>query len=299
MENNQNDKFNLIQPDGSVVHLRDLQMVSLEMLKDFEAFCVEHKIHYTLCGGCCIGALRHGGFVPWDDDVDVHMLRPDYDRFYTLWNQYGNQEKYNLVKTTKDDFQDTMLTQVSLKNSTFIKMNMVHQDVDHGIKLEIIPLDGAPSNNLKRKIQMVWALVFNLFNRGFIPENRGKVVATVSKVLLKLVSSQKGRARIWLFAEKQMTQYPIETSDYVSELYVTGKYMKIRYPKEIFMGVRYAPFEDASFPIPMKAEEYLSMAFGDYMSLPDEASQVPKHDAAYINLNTSYLEYKGVYYDKK
>lgn len=288
-------EFTIEQQDGTSVALKDLQKLNLEILRIFDAFCVEHNIKYTFCGGCCIGTLRHEGFIPWDDDVDVHMFREDYERFYTLWKEHGS-ERFELMRTNEKQYFDTMLTQISDINSTFIKLNQVDKDIPHGVRLEIIPLDGAPSSKYKRKVQMVWALIFNLFNRGFVPENRGGAVSFVSRIILGIFNTPKKRVKIWKFAEKQMTKYPISESSYVSELFVTSKYMKIMYPKEIFMGDRRENFEGEKYPIPKLAEQYLKMAFGDYMKLPPLEEQIPKHDTNYIDLKTSYKQYRGKYY---
>jgi lipopolysaccharide cholinephosphotransferase len=284
------------QPDGRQVRLKDVQIASLEILKDFDAFCSQYNLHYTLCGGCCIGALRNQGFIPWDDDVDVHMFRQDYERFYELWQNKGNHTKYELCRTSETDFQDTMLTQLSRNHTTFIKKDQINQDINHGIKLEIIPLDGAPTSNIKRKIQLFHSLLFYLYNRGFAPLNRGRIAGLVGRILLLFHSTPKSRVRAWKRHEKAMTKYNIEDCDYVTELTVTWKYMKIRYPKIIFEGERRAPFEDGLYPIPFQAERYLQMAFGDYMKLPPKSEQIPKHDTAFIDLQHSYLDYKGIYY---
>lgn len=289
-------EYLLEQVDGSKVELRELQKVSLELLDYFDQFCREHGLSYTLCGGGCIGALRHGGFIPWDDDLDVHMLRGDYERLSKIWKENAHSKDYHLVRTTEDIFCDTMLTQISDQNTTFIKKNQTHLDIDHGVKLEIIPLDGAPEGRWKRRVQLFWALIFYLFNRGFAPENRGRLARYMGKVLLFFIRSKKGRAKVWKFAQKQMTKYPPEDSPYLSELCVTWKYMKLRYPREIFQGERRVLFQGRKLPIPFRAEEYLSMAFGNYLELPPEKERVPKHDAAFIDLHQPYRKYRGIYY---
>mgnify|MGYP000955726311 CR=1 FL=1 len=296
MPNNQ--KHIIIQPDGTAINLRDLQKISLEILDYFDAFCNANNLKYTLCGGACIGALRHEGFIPWDDDIDIHMFRDDYERLFTLWKNYPHTKNYNFIRTTKDKFCDTMLTQISDIKTTFIKSNQTHLNIDHGVKLEIIPLDGAPEGKVKRNIQLFWALIFYLFNRGFAPKNRGKFAEIIGDILLKLIKSQKSRSKIWTFAQQKMTKYKIENSSHLTELCVTWKYMKLRYPKEIFEGERRVSFEGRMLPIPMKAEEYLETAFGNYLELPPLEEQVPKHETAYIDLNNSYKKYKGTYYCK-
>ena len=291
--------FFIEQPDGSVVDLKELQRVNLEMLDYFDAFCKANNLKYTLCGGACIGALRHGGFIPWDDDIDLHMLRDDYERLPELWKHYPHTKDYHYIRTTKDEFWDTMLTQISDEGTTFIKSHQTHLDIDHGVKLEIIPLDGAPESSTKRKVQLFWALVFYLFNRGFAPQNRGKLAEFIGKVLLRVIKNKKSRAKIWKFAQKRMTRYKVEDSPYVTELCVTWKYMKLRYPKEIFVGERKVPFEGRMLPILGKAEDYLHLAFGSFMELPPLEEQVPKHETVYIDLKNSYKNYRGIYYCKQ
>ena len=261
------DNYYIKQVDGSLVSTRELQLKSLEILEYFDSFCSAKSIKYTLCGGCCIGALRHGGFIPWDDDIDVHMKRKDYEKFYRLWQNNIHPEKYKLLRTRKKEFIDSMLTQLSDQETTFIKLNQVDLDIDHGIKLEIIPLDGAPENKIKRKVQLFWALIFYLFNRGFAPENRGKAANLIGKALLFLVPGKRLRYYIWSFAERQMARYDEDSSPYLTELTVTWKYMKLRYPRAIFEGERRELFEGRLYPVPYKAEDYLKMAFGDFMKL--------------------------------
>ena len=79
--------------------IRELQLKELELLKVFKSFCDSHGLLFYFCGGCCIGALRHKGFIPWDDDIDVFMPREDYEKLYTLWKEYGDNEKYPILRT--------------------------------------------------------------------------------------------------------------------------------------------------------------------------------------------------------
>lgn len=291
--------YKLPQPDGSFVNVRDVQLASLNVLEVFHDFCSDRGLQYSLCGGCCIGSLRDGKFIPWDDDVDVHMPRPDYEKLARIWNSSEISSRYRLCRTDENNFYDTMLTAIVDTETTFIKKGQENLDIPHGVRLEIIPLDGAPNNALARKLQLFWSLIFYLYNRGFAPVHRGKLAAKLGDFMLRVVRSKKNRAKIWKFAEKQMSKYPFHESDFVTELTVTWRYMKNLYPRDIFKETRPGDFEGIKFNLPIEAEKYLRIAFGDYMELPPEEKRKPPHSAIFIDLDNSYLEYKGIYYPVK
>lgn len=225
------------------------------------------------------------------------MPREDYEKLGPLWEKYADTNKYAYCRTNSEESFETMLTQIADNNTTFIKRNLKDYDINHGIKLEIIPLDGAPNSRIKRKIQIMWAIIFNLFNRQFAPQNKGKLANIVGRALLGIFRGKKIRNKIWRFAEKQMTKYPIdEDTKYLTELCVTYKYMKNLYPKEYFEKAVYKKFEGYMMPLPIGYDGYLKMAFGNYMELPPEEERIPKHDAVYINLNKGYKYFKGKYY---
>ncbi|MEZ4357070.1 MAG: LicD family protein [Eubacteriales bacterium] len=280
-----------------IANIRDLQLKSLEILLYFKAFCESNGLRFFLCGGCCIGAVRHKGFIPWDDDVDVFMPRADYEKLGGLWEKYADKNRYSYCRTNEDNSYETMLTQIADNNTTFIKKNLCDYDINHGIKLEIVPLDASPNSKLKRKFQILRAIEFCLFNRQVVPENKGKAAKILGFLLLKIFRSPKARYKLWKSAESKMTKYPLNgETKYLTELCVTYKYLKNQYPKEIFKEEVLMEFEGHEMPVPIGYDTYLKIAFGDYMKLPPEEERAPKHEAVYIDLNNSYTKYKGIYY---
>lgn len=276
-----------------MAELKDLQNKSLEILIMFDKFCKEHNLKYFLCGGACIGTVRHGGFIPWDDDIDVFMLRADYEK---LKDVFVNSEKYRLCRTNKDTFYRSMITAISDENTTFIKERQKDLDIPHGVRLEIIPLDNCPKNKLSRKLQILWALTYQIYNNQEPPTSKGKLLEFIGKLMLFVFPTWKMRYRISKFAEKQMTKYNKRPSTHITELCSRYQYMVNEYPKEIFEGAVYKEFEGVLAPLPQGYDEYLKMAFGNYLELPPESEQVPKHDAVFIDLENSYKNYKGKYY---
>lgn len=279
--------------------LRALQLKSLEILDYFKGFCKEHSLTFFLCGGCCIGALRHGGFIPWDDDVDVFMPRKDYEALKGLWEKYADTERYEYCRSDKEHYLRSLLTAISDETTTFIKERQQDLDISHGVRLEILPLDGCPSGRFRRRMQIVWALIYSMFNNNEPPTSKGKLMNLVGRFLLFFAPSQKGRCRVWRFAEKRMSRYPIEDCEKITELCARYRYMVNEYPKAVFAKQRWVDFEGRKMPVPDGVETYLAMAFGDYMSLPPKEERVAKHDAVFCDLTHSYREYKGKYYCRK
>ena len=96
----------------------NMQMRGLEMALFFDEFCSKHNLTYFLCGGCCIGSIRNGGFIPWDDDVDVFMPREDYEKLKELW---VDTPEYSIQYTTKDFLTENQFLTICANNTTFIK----------------------------------------------------------------------------------------------------------------------------------------------------------------------------------
>lgn len=273
-----------------------IQQKSLNLLKVFDAFCRENGLLYYLCGGCCIGAVRHRGFVPWDDDVDVMMPRPDYERLARLWPEKMDQGKYRYNRSSRQEFIRAMIDSVSDEETTFIKYRQADLDISHGIRLEIIPLDGCPDSKLKRKEQIFWALSRQLYIDRMPALSKGKLVKGASRAMLAAHPTWASCWRAAERAERHMTKYPFSSSARVTELCTRYKYMLNEYPREIFDSAVYLPFEDMEAPVPVGYDAYLRMVFGDYMRLPPPEDRVPKHETVFADPARSYREYKGKYY---
>lgn len=271
---------------------RKMQLKGLEMALYFDEFCQKHNLTYYFCGGCCIGSIRNGGFIPWDDDVDVFMPRTDYEKLKKLW---VDTEEYSIQYTTKDFLTENQFLTICANNTTFIKTYQKDLDMNHGLVLDVLPLDGCPTG-WRRKMQKLWALLYALFIVGKAPTNHGNAVKLCGQVLLTLVKPKSWRYAAWRFCEKKMTQYPIEECEYITELCSGPHYMQNEYPKEYFEKAIRVPFEGHMMPIPVGYDGYLKMAFGDYMQLPPVEKQVCHHEYEFMDMENSYLNYRGIYY---
>ena len=266
--------------------LRELQLKQLDMLVYFKEFCEKNHLTFYLIGGGLIGALREGGFVPWDDDVDVMLPREDYEKLPKLWKEQHADGRFRLLKTDDEMFTGNIFITITDTNYTMVKTNQVDIDIPHGLVLDVFPLDVAPDGRFARKMQLVWTMLYSLFLAQVVPENHGGVLSFGSKVLLGIFRGEKTRRKIWRFCERKMTKYKLSENKCVTELCSGPYWMKFEYPKHIYEGVAHVTFEGIELPCMSGYDEYLTRVFGDYMQRPPKDKQKPHHDIAYLDLNT-------------
>ena len=272
-----------------------LQQKSLEILVYFQGICEEHSLRYWCGGGTCIGAIRHQGFIPWDDDIDVFMPRPDYEKLYRRWNDVADTERYALSRTNRDTNNHQTDMQLVDLNTTFINRHSINEDTCHGISIDIIPFEGCPNSKLARMMQIYHSVMYSVFNVQRLPDHQGKLLRGATKLILGLVKSPEKRYKIWKKHEKKMSKYDFYTSKTVKETVTSFRALFYKYPKEYF-EVTQVPFENIKVNIPVRAHEYLTRVFGDYMQLPDEGKRTAKHDVVYMSLDEPFSKFKGIYY---
>ncbi len=278
------------------ITVRQMQNKMIEILKYFIKICEENNLRYWCGGGSMLGAVRHQGFIPWDDDIDVFMPRPDYERLYEIWNQIGDRKNYSLFRTNSKHNMHTANMHLVDIHTTFIHKHNKEEDIPHGVYIDIAPFDGCPSNIALRGSQIYHAILFSVYNVQRLPDNQGEFLKIPAQILLSLVKDPKKRYRIWKKHEKAMAKYNYDDCRYVKEIMTSFKGLFRLYPKKYFER-RDADFEDITIRIPYHAEEYLSRIYGDYKKLPPENKRMVRFDdIVYIDLAHSYRKYKGIYY---
>lgn len=279
--------------------IADLQDKMLDILKHLIDLCEKNKLRYWLAGGTCLGALRHGGFIPWDDDLDVYMPRADYEKLWELMGGKLSEGKYVLCRTdARKNYHHRVMQMVDV-TTTFIHSRNAGEDIEHGVYIDIIPIDACPDGRLQRFSQFVNAVLFSIYNIQCKPEyNGGKLTGVMSlgtTVLLGLVRNPDARYRIWRRAEKRMTGYDWDKCSHIKCITSQFHELMTAFPKEWF-GERKVPFEDIMAVVPRNAEAYCEAMYGDYMALPPQEKRIVRHHTELIDLNNSYRKYKGSYY---
>lgn len=282
--------------------IADFQTELLNILREFMKICDKYNLRWWASGGTCIGALRHDGFVPWDDDLDVAMPRPDYEKLWSLREEINKDSRFILTRTGKEKNYHHRVMQLVDLQTTFIHTRSADEDLEHGVYIDILPMDGCASGKISYYRQVMNAMIFSVYNIQCLPEyNDGKMVSRATDIALKLIKSPKLRYKIWKHCEKQMVKYDWESAKKIAHLSCDTKSMLHPYDAEWFGDVKKHKFEDIEINLPIGAEKYLTQYFGDFMQLPPEKSRHPVHNTKLIDLEHPYTQYKGIYYcvDKK
>ena len=275
--------------------IAELQNKMLDILKYYISICNNNQLRYWVGGGTCLGAIRHKGFIPWDDDLDVFMPREDYEKLWDIWKK-TNSEKYILCRTTKEKNYLHRVMQLVDVTTTFINKRSVHEDIEHGVYIDIIPMDACAGSFIGRCVQIYNAVVYSVYNVQCLPEYQGgKVMRAATMFLLWLEKDPEKRYRRWKRAEEKMTRYSWDDAECAIELTTSFKSLLHLWPRKWF-ETKQVPFEDIDVNIPVGADCYMRAIYGSYMQVPPPEEQKVRHHTVFIDLETSYLKYKGKYY---
>lgn len=255
--------------------LRAVQLRCLGIYKYFEQFCRENGLTLYVCGGGLIGAMRSGGYIPWDDDIDVFMPRPDYDRLWELWQRSGDRSRYQLFQTGHGLRYGKQLSFLYDLQSPCVRENPDPCEPQF-LCMDILPLDAYSGGRFARLHQLFHANLFGLYTVGRPPENHGGFVSAACSLLLALCPTDARRDRAAARAKRRMTGHSASFDSW-TELCSGWKYIQKRYPKAVFGEPSVLSFEGTTIQGPTDPDTYLRIAFGDYMTPPPPDKQLPQH----------------------
>lgn len=257
------------------IDLNELKAIQIEILNDIDRFCRENSLTYWLAYGTLLGAVRHKGYIPWDDDIDLHMPRPDYERFIATYN---NQNSTLKVVDHRTDSSYTIPFAKVCHTGTVLKEDM-YSGTPLGVYVDIFPLDGIADANQARKSKQLYRLLNKktLLWSGSRPlfDN---IKIMVAKLLLLPVSTRSILRR--MHENSLLCNYG--TAEKVGILCEICSGCVYDYEhdvldKKIFESSVAMPFEGGEYPAPQGYKEYLRVKYGDYMQLPPEDMRISKH----------------------
>ena len=276
--------------------MNDLQKRLLVIFKAFAEVCEKHNLSYFLNGGSCLGAIRHKGFIPWDDDIDVMMPREDYEKFLTLQKEYEGTPYF--IQCWKTD-PHYIYGYAKLRDSstTFIEDNYVNHRINHGVWIDIFPIDGMSKKPIDRakcakKVKFIWwqtymaylpALLRKVHKRTFFKDIGLNIVGGLFYIL-----------DIAHFRNRRMDRYAKKLS--INDSALSGNMFGFTFKKaamdsDIFKDYVYVDFEDTKARVMKRYDDYLTLIFGDYMTPPPVKEQEGHHYNKGFSLEEGYEEY--------
>lgn len=261
--------------------INELQKIQLSMLKDFDAVCQRHRISYQLFSGTALGAVRHKGFIPWDDDIDVVMLREDYERFFDSASKELDSNKYYVQREFSEHWP-MFFSKLRLNGTTYIEKYHSHDAKIHqGIYIDIFPSDNLSDSRLMQKLQYIASKIViakSLYVRGY------ETNSTVKKCFMQFCR---------ILPTEPFKRLCIRRNDSSSlkvHTFFGGgkKFERSIFFREWFEQSVKMRFEDSEFPVSAHYDEMLRVMYGDYMVMPTLEQRVCKRHAAIVDINKPY-----------
>ncbi|MCR4913325.1 MAG: LicD family protein [Lactobacillus sp.] len=263
-----------------MLDVKQIQGETLKMLKDFDDLCTNLELNYFIAYGSLIGAIRHKGFIPWDDDIDIWMPRKDFDKL--LKYEFYKDIEFNKYKIcTRSNTKNYAYGMARFSNQEFkyVTTDISEKDVDMGLFIDIYPLDNYCSSKeeaykLHKK--------FKILNKEYFFYLSGKsntVLKTIPRMILhmliRLVHGKNWDQRI----DKKINSY-LEKYTNKDDRFIGVPVWELRFEpfeKDLFVGRKRVVFENINVWIPEKSDIILKKMYGNYMELPPISEQMPHH----------------------
>lgn len=276
--------------------MNDIQKHLLKMLGDFIQVCEKHHLTYFVDCGTMLGAVRHQGFIPWDDDVDVSMPRKDYEKFLSL--QYEFEGTPYFIQTWKTDPHYTYcFAKLRDSSTTFIENFFANHRYNHGMWIDIFPIDGMsykqkPREKCANRVRFVWYMSYlSYLPQLFRKPKKGTILKDIGLDIVAsifwIMDAFHWRNRV---VEAHLKHYDLDKS------VLGGNYYDFK-PKRQAVDTKFykqfiqVPFEGMMVNIVKDYDEYLTLMYGDWRQLPPKEQQIGTHHNKGVSLSEGYLDY--------
>ncbi len=261
------------------IELEEHRKLQIAILEDLASFCKKHNLRYYLAYGTLIGAVRHQGFIPWDDDIDIQMPREDYNKLIELYNkEKGENARYYLV-SPNDKRSLNAFTKIIDTTTIKKQFGIAYKTPDDylGVDIDVFPLDGAPSDKEEYKKwfkKLIW-----LYTRYWYKNQnkRDSLKGWLKLFMHKLPGIFLSKKGILKKTAKLHAKYPFAECEYVAIVEDASCDFGSHTKKSNYEESVMLDFEDKKFAVPKGYHEVLTAIYGDYMQLPPIEQQVTHH----------------------
>lgn len=262
--------------------LRKLQLNLLEMLIEIDRICRKYHIKYSLDGGTLLGAVRHGGFIPWDDDVDVIMKREEYQKFYKVCKKDLDKDRFFLQEYRTDPYYRWGYEKLRRKDTEFVRLGQEHLKNKTGLFVDIFVADNVPDNYLLRRLHLFACFVIRklLYSELGMRNENSLFMRRWYRLLYRVFP------RNTIFKWRNMIAKKCNKRKTELVRHMTHSYALSRYgmPGSCFDEMQDMEFEGYTFRAFKDYNKYLTALYGDYMTLPPKEKQKTHLDASRIKM---------------
>ena len=253
------------------IGINELRRVQLEILDDVHAFCSSNHISYSLCGGTILGAVRHQGYIPWDDDIDLMMPRSAYERFKAGYKSEQNE----IVDLSKLEVCEEQFIKVSRKG-TCMEDSILKRRL-FGVNIDIFPIDGMPENYAPyvEKLQSIHQRIVRL-NPYYKATTSHKFYWFI-RYSLKTVFQRDRHNTIQMKQELEKMALAHLPQDSPLSTVIYGDFKVFPFASKMFFDLQNILFEGKEYPCIKETDLYLKTVYGDYMQLPPEEKRISHH----------------------
>lgn len=261
--------------------LRDVQIIELNILKYIRTVCERNELRYFLAGGTLLGAVRHKGFIPWDNDLDISMPRPDYEALLKVFDAEAKRDNVPYELLAISNTKRYCCPFIKVVDDRTILKDGVHQKYkggSMGVFVDIFPIDGIASNQ-KKNVRQVLHIRNKCINLGlsFAKFDNLNFKEKLMLLMYKFIYGLRNREKLLRNMQKSLEKNDFYTSQYIMSTF------GMRGEKEVILQQYFADeikiqFEDDLFSAPIGYAEYLTQMYGDYMQMPPVEKRVAPHD---------------------
>ncbi len=262
------------------IPLEEIKQLQLDIVVQIDRFCRKNGIHYFLDGGTGIGAARHKGYIPWDDDIDIAMTRPNYEKFI---HSFNGAIKHLYVCAPELDWNYYATYANVCDNRTVLSEGANgHMGQNLGIKIDIFPIDGTMDNYrhslMRHKFLKFLTQLMSRKRRDMSLVWRTDKWKFFTCLVVRTLVCWLNYATLQKWVHHIATKYPFETSNYAYDVVNPVYKRPVHCTRETYDEYIDVPFEHVTLMTLKAYDTYLTDLFGDYMQLPPEEKRVPHHD---------------------
>jgi len=255
--------------------LRQLQLLELQVLTDFARLCERNGLRYFLVYGTLLGAVRHRGFIPWDDDIDVAMPRDDLQRLGAILSA-DSEARYMLQSYRTTPHYPNVFPKLALVGTRLHRSDDPDQSFERGVGIDVFPLDGAPASPRARRVRRLIVRAFQV-QLSLRKTTAGRRRPRLNRRLVGLVPTRLAAA----LYERTVAAWPPSAA---SAWICAGPYPKRQtFPSAWFGDGTGVKFEEVEFCAPVEWDAYLTQVYGEYMRYPAEDKRVSQHNFVRID----------------